>query len=109
MSRASSSGEAVQDWEFIAGIALQTLLFLAGCYAMVLRNDWSTKTLKEQLDGMQQELKKLAEVITTQAVQTTRIDNLNSQVTMMGRDLSDLRRGNGFIVRSRGGIDGEHS
>jgi hypothetical protein len=99
---------AVQDWEYLIGIAVQTLLFLAGCYGMVLRNDWSTRSLKDQLDGMQDELEKLAEVITTQAVQTTRIDNLNSQVTMLGRELSDLRRGNGWITRSRGGIDGEH-
>ena len=99
----------MQDWEYVLGIAVQTLLFLGGCYGMILRNDWSTKTLKEQLDGVQDELKKLAEVITTQAVQTTRIDNLNSQVTTMQRELSDLRRGNGFIVRGRSGIDGEHS
>ena len=98
----------MQEWEYIGGIVLQTLLFLAGCYAMVLRNDWSTKALKEQLDGVQDELKKLAEVITMQAVQTTRIDNLNTQVTTMQRELSDLRRGNGFIVRGRSGIDGEH-
>ena len=97
------------NWDFLIGIAVQTLLFLAGCYAMVLRNDWNTRIMKEQLDGMQDELKKLAEVIVTQAVQTTRLDNLNSQVTTLGRELSDLRRGNGFIVRGRSGIDGEHS
>ena len=96
------------NWDFLIGIAVQTLLFLAGCYAMVLRNDWNTRIMKEQLDGMQDELKKLAEVIVTQAVQTTRLDNLNSQVTTLGRELSDLRRGNGWIVRSRGGIEGEH-
>ena len=96
------------NWEFLIGIAVQTLLFLAGCYGMVLRNDWSTRTLKEQLDGMQDELKKLAEVITTQAVQTTRIDNINSQVTTVQREVSDLRRGNGWIVRGRSGIEGEH-
>ncbi len=96
------------NWDFLIGIAVQTLLFLAGCYAMVLRNDWNTRSMKDQLHGMQDELKKLAEVIVTQAVQTTRIDNLNSQVTTMGRELSDLRRGNGFIVRGRSGIDGEH-
>jgi outer membrane murein-binding lipoprotein Lpp len=94
--------------EFLIGIAVQTVLFLAGCYAMILRNDWSAKTLKEQLDGMQDELKKLAEVITTQAVQTTRIDNINSQVATLQRELSDLRRGNGWITRPRGGVEGEY-
>jgi hypothetical protein len=91
------------------GIAIQTLLFLAGGYAMVLRNDWSTRTMKEQLEGMQDELKKLSEVITIQAVQTTRIDNINGQVTTLQRELSDLRRGNGWIVRRPGGgVEGEY-
>jgi hypothetical protein len=96
------------NWDFLIGIAVQTLLFLAGCYGMVLRNDWSTRSLKEQLEGMQAELKKLAEVITMQAVQTTRIDNLNSQMTTVQRELSDLRRGNGWILRSRGDVEGEY-
>jgi septal ring factor EnvC (AmiA/AmiB activator) len=98
----------VEHWEYIAGIIMQTLLFLAGCYAMVLRNDWSTKSLKEQLEGMQAELKKLAEVITQQAVQTTRIDNLNSQIATLDREVSDLRRGNGWITRGRTTVDGEY-
>jgi septal ring factor EnvC (AmiA/AmiB activator) len=96
------------NWDFLIAIGAQTLLFLAGCYAMVLRNDWSTRSLKEQMEGMQAELKKLAEVITQQAVQTTRIDNLNSQVATLEREVSDLRRGNGWIIRNRGGIEGEH-
>jgi len=38
---------------------------------MVLRNDWSTKDLKEELESMEEELKKLAQVITQIAVQRT--------------------------------------
>jgi hypothetical protein len=98
----------VDHLEFLIGIGAQTLLFLAGCYAMVLRNDWSTRTLKEQMEGMQEELKKLAAVITQQAVQMTRIDNLNSQITTLEREVSDLRRGNGWISRGRGSVDGEY-
>ena len=96
------------NWDSLIAIAVHTLLFLAGCYAMVLRNDWSTRALKEQMEGMQAELKKLAEVITMQAVQTTRIDNLNSQMTTVQRELSDLRRGNGWILRGRGDVEGEY-
>jgi len=56
-------------WEIIASIGMQTALFLLGGYAMVLRNDWSTKDLKEDLKVMEGDLKKLAQVITQIAVQ----------------------------------------
>ena len=97
----------MEHWEFIIGIGVQTVLFLLGGYAMVLRNDWSNKALKTELIEMQLELKKLAEVITTQAVQTTRIDNLYTQVTMLQQTIEALRRGNGFI-RGRASTDGEY-
>ena len=83
----------------IIGIAVQTALFLLGGYAMVLRNDWSNKALKAELVAMQRQLEKLSEVITIQAVQTTRIDNLHQQITMLQRNYEDLRRGTGIIER----------
>jgi len=88
-------------WEIIASIGMQTALFLLGGYAMVLRNDWSTKDLKEELESMEQELKKLAQVITQIAVQDIRIDNLTSLMVNLQHELSDLRRGDGWIERIR--------
>ena len=95
------------DYIHLGGIALQTLLFLVGGYGMVLRNDWSNKNLEKKMETMQTELKKLAEVVITQAVQTAQIQNLASQITMIQRNVEDLRRGNGF-VKGRQSIDGEY-
>ena len=95
------------DYIHLGGIALQTLLFLVGGYGMVLRNDWSNKNLETKMETMQTELKKLAEVVITQAVQTAQIQNLASQITMIQRNVDDLRRGNGF-VKGRQSIDGEY-
>jgi NADH:ubiquinone oxidoreductase subunit D len=91
----------------IIGIAVQTALFLLGGYAMVLRNDWSNKALKIELMAMQKQLERLAEVITTQAVQTTRIDNLYGLFNSVDKRVEDLRRGNGYIT-GRHGTDGEY-
>ena len=88
-------------WEIIASIGMQTALFLLGGYAMVLRNDWSTKDLKEDLKIMEGDLKKLAQVITQIAVQDIRIDNLTSLMVNLQHELSDLRRGDGWIERIR--------
>ena len=88
-------------WEIIASIGMQTALFLLGGYAMVLRNDWSTKDLKEDLKVMEGDLKKLAQVITQIAVQDIRIDNLTSLMVNLQHELSDLRRGDGWIEHKR--------
>ena len=97
----------MEIWVTIIGIVVQTVLFLLGGYAMILRNDWSNKALKAELQAMQKQLERLAEVITTQAVQTTRIDALYSLFNSVDKRLEDLRRGNGFI-RGRHGVDGEY-
>jgi hypothetical protein len=87
-----------QYWEFYVGLAVQSLLFLAGGYAMVLRNDWSTQNLKEQIVGMQAELRKLAEVVIQQAIQSTRLDHVEEHIAQIDRRVEDLRRGRGRII-----------
>lgn len=85
------------------GIAIQTILFLVGGYAMIIRNDERRQAqadeVKSDVKDMRDELKQLAKVITTQAVQTARIDNITTQLTILQRNYEDLRRGNGIIER----------
>lgn len=88
-------------------IVVQTLIFLLGVYGMVAYNNVSNKSLKAEVVEMKEELKKLAAVIVQQAVQTERLENLQQQVTLLQRNVEDLRRGNGF-VRGRTGVDGEY-
>jgi hypothetical protein len=58
--------------------------------------------------SMEEELKKLAEVITNQAVHTNRLDNQGAQIAVMQKEIYDLRRGDGW-VRGKEGIDREYS
>lgn len=99
----------MEPWILLAGLGIQTLLFLAGGYGMVLRNGWSAVALEKQLHSMEEELKKLAEVITNQAVHTNRLDNQGAQIAVLQKEVSDLRRGEGWITNRRGGVDGEYS
>jgi|SRR5277367_2700945 len=94
------------DWHLI-GLGAQTVIFLAGVYGLVLRADFNSKAVKDDIMEMKEELHQLAEVIVIQAVQTSKIENLTSQVVMLQRNLEDLRRGDGF-VRSHRGVDGEY-
>jgi hypothetical protein len=99
----------MEPWILLAGLGLQTLLFLAGGYGMVLRGGWSAASLEKQLASMQEELKQLNKVITAQAVHTNRLDNQGAQIAILQREVSDLRRGVGWKVGGhRDGIDGEY-
>ena len=89
----------MEQYSTVIGIGIQTVLFLLAGYGMVIRNDIGNSNLKEEIASMKEELKKLAEVITMQAVQTTRINGLTEQVTSIEKRVEDLRRGNGFVQR----------
>ncbi len=86
------------SWDVIIGLGVQTALFVLAGYAMVLKNDWSSKALATQMSEMEDEIKKLAIVITQIAVQDIRIDNLTSLVANLQHELYDLRRGRGVIT-----------
>lgn len=90
------------EHESLIGIAVQTALFLLGGYAMVIRADIGNKNLKLEVTEMKTELKKLADVVTQQAVQTTRLDNMATQVASIERRVEDLRRGAGYVERQDG-------
>lgn len=92
----------------ILGIAIQTGLYLLAGYALIVRHDESNKNLKAEMQGMQQQLIKLADVITQMAVQTVRVDNLNQQIVMLQKTVEDLRRGTGYVKAPRAAIDGEY-
>lgn len=74
---------------------------------ITLKSDVNTlkagaKALKEDLDGMQTEIKKIGDVLVTQADQNRRILHLEE-------DVRELRHGRGFVQnRSAGGVDGEY-
>lgn len=75
---------------------------------MIVYNNQSNKRLESEVVDMKDELKKLAQVVITQAVQKTEIDNLQQQMVMLQRNIEDLRRGNGYVRGNRGGVDGEY-
>ena len=87
------------EHESLIGIAIQTALFLLGGYAMVIKADIGARNLKEEVHEMKEQLERLSEVITVQAVQTTRLDNLTSLVASMEKRVEDLRRGQGYVER----------
>lgn len=69
----------------------------------------SKQETKEQFDGIQVELKKLGEILIGMARFEERISNLDKRVTSQGRQIDELRRGEGFIRGGhRASVDGEY-
>jgi hypothetical protein len=52
----------------------------------------------ERISSIGAKLEKLTDALTQIAVQSNRLDNHGQQITVMQRDIADLRRGEGFIV-----------
>jgi hypothetical protein len=64
---------------------------------------------KQQFDGIQDELKKLSAILIDMARFDERITNLDKRVTSQGRQIDEMRRGEGFIRSGhRASIDGEY-
>ena len=97
----------MEHYTWLISITVQTVIFLFGVYGMVVHNNLSNKRLEAEVTDMRDELKDLKAVIIQQAVQTERLENLQSQVVLLQRNVEDLRRGQGFVV-GRGGVDGEY-
>jgi hypothetical protein len=64
---------------------------------------------KAQFDGIQSELKKMGEILIGMARFDERLMNLDKRVTSQGRQIDELRRGEGWITARRNTVEGEYS
>lgn len=92
------------EWSIRAGDVMVLLGFLGGSLALVFRGG----KLYAAIEVMQNEIRSLKEVaaqigsvLTTVAVQKVEIEHIR-------KDISDLRRGNGWITRARDTVEGEY-
>jgi len=118
------------DLTISIGTILQTAVIAGGGVAAIVTLRNTVKTLKDQLKadgednkeefkaireqtgaqfaGVQSELKKMSEILIKQALVEERILNLDRRVTSQGRQIDELRRGEGFIRSHRSAVDGEY-
>src|SRR5882762_6039007 len=92
----------------LIAIAAQSLLFLAGVYAVVLKAGWTAKDVNTKVDAMSLELRELKQIVIVQAVQARDIEHVKGEVLMLQRTVEDMRRGAGWIGARRI-VDGEYS
>ena len=76
---------------------------------MVVRASSDSKELRDDMKAMEQELKSLAKIVTTQAVQGERLNEQSRRMTMLEERVEDLRRGKGYVNdRDVHGVDREY-
>jgi hypothetical protein len=59
----------------------------------------------KEINELKSTVIKLSDVVTTQAVQSERLNNQGTQIAALTQEIADLRRGRGFIQRE---TDGEY-
>lgn len=89
----------VIDYTITIGNIIEIATICGGGFAVFLTLKNNVANLKTDVDGIQTEIKKIGEVLITQADQNRRIVHLED-------DVRELRHGHGF-VRGPGGIDRE--
>lgn len=95
----------------LTAIGVQTLIYVLGGVAIVVRASEGNKELRKDLASMQDELKQLAKVITKQAVHDERLTEQSRRMTMLEQRIEDLRRGRGYVSdrdQARMSVDGEY-
>lgn len=64
---------------------------------------------KAQFDGIQSELKKMGDILIGMARFDERLLNLDKRLTSQGRQIDELRRGEGWITARRTAVEGEYN
>lgn len=93
----------IGDIVVVASLAGTCLLYASkvGRFAESITN------MQREIEELKEVAKALATVVTTQAVQSTRLDTAAERLNMMDKKIEDLRHGDGFIA-GRKGVEREY-
>lgn len=94
------------DWTISVGNIIQVCVIAGGGLLVLMTMKGTVDVLKRDVGSIQTEIKKMGDILTKMAVAENRLDNTDTRLTNVERDLRDLRRGEGFI-RGPSGIDRE--
>lgn len=105
------------DFTWNIGVIVQIVVLVLGGWATLVTLRNTVATIKTEMaatkiendkrfDGIQNELRKLGDILVSMARFDEKLSSLDARVTTHGRKIDDLSRGRGFVQGSRG-IDHE--
>lgn len=83
-------GDVLVIISFVAIVAVQ--IFRAGRVPLMMEN------MQQDLRDQKQSIQKISDTLVQVAVQKTRLDGQQEQMTILQRQIEDMRNGRGFIV-----------
>lgn len=98
------------DWNIRVGDILVVISLVGTAIAYAFRSGRfaeSIKSMQNEITEMKDVAKAMAKIVTSMAVQTTRLDTAAERLNVMDRKIEDLRRGDGYIHGPRG-VDKEY-
>lgn len=98
----------VIDWTISAGNLIQVVAMLGGGLVVLVTLRNTVARLQTDVGSVQTEVKKMGDILVKMAVAENRLDNTDTRLTIVERDLRDLRRGEGWIRGGRESLEGEY-
>lgn len=89
------------------GNIIEILVIAAGGISVFATMRTTVRNISNKVDGMQDEIKKLGDILVNQARFDEKFANLERRVTVHDRRIDELAHGEGF-VRGRQGVDREY-
>ncbi len=99
--------ELMIDQTITIGNIIEIMVIAAGGISVFATMRTTVRNISNKVDGMQDEIKKLGDILIGQARFDEKLTNLERRVTVHDKLLDELRHGEGF-VRGRQGIDREY-
>lgn len=87
------------DWSIRVGDILVVLSLAGALLAQATRFTGSLSNMQKDLDRMTKANEEFSKAMTVVAVQQEQIKNLGSQVTLLARQVDDMRHGQGFVMK----------
>lgn len=95
------------DYTITLGNMIEIASILSGGLMVMVRLNNNVVSLKTEVSGMQDEIKKLSEIMIAQADIRSELKGLGTRLTTAEQDIREVRHGDGF-VRGSHGIDREY-
>lgn len=89
------------------GNIIEIVVIGAGGISVFVTMRNTVTNIRTEVSGMQKEIKKLGEILITQADMRGEMRVLETRITASEQDIRELRHGDGFVKGSRG-IDREY-
>lgn len=86
------------DWTLNIGTLVQIGVVIGGIFAFVYSVKGDVKVVKSSITSIQEELKELRKVLTTQVDHDGRLRRAEDDIRELRSELKELRHGEGFVL-----------